>query len=151
MRPYLPAFWRNLLIWLRIILRIMERVPDVFVWLLTLSWKGRVTDVSEKSAASILRVEVRRKEDSYFAVYWNCWQLPSYSASELDDWSVITWERRRRRQHGHIVPNVSERTRKVREEPQQADRESNSAFPKNGWEITAVLVTSILYFFFNLL
>ena len=36
---------------------------------LTLSWKGRVTDVSEKSAASILRVEVRRKEDSYFPVY----------------------------------------------------------------------------------
>jgi hypothetical protein len=47
----------------------MERVPDVFVWLLTLSWKGIVTDVSEKYAASILRVEVRRKEDSYFAVY----------------------------------------------------------------------------------
>ena len=146
MRPYLQTFWRNL-IWLRIILRIVERVPDVFVWLLTLSWKGRVTDVSEKSVASILMVEVRRKEYSYFAVYWNCWQRPSYSANELDDWSVITWERRCRQQHGHIVPTVSEGTQEVREEPQQADRESNSALPKNGWEITAVLVAFILYFF----
>jgi hypothetical protein len=143
-------FWRNLLIWLRIILRITERDPDVFVWLLTLSWKGRVTDVSEKSTASILRVEVRRKEDSYFAVHWNFWQRPSYNTNELEDWSVTTSERRRRRQHGHIVPTVPERTRKVREESQQAGRESKSPLPKNGWEITAVPVTFILYYFFNL-